>query len=83
MTLVDDARTELDHLVSEAGSAEARDNADYWRTLTVDYVALLQRVKDDTELCFEMVMGIDRMIAAHLGVPLSVVRHRMRGMRLQ
>lgn len=76
--MVRQAREELDHLVSEAGTdAVRRDRAQY-DVLVRDYVALNQRVKDDPELLCEMIFGLDRIVAAYNGVPLAAVRSIMK-----
>jgi uncharacterized protein involved in exopolysaccharide biosynthesis len=74
--LVRQARAELDHLVSEAGTAAVRRDKAQYDTLIADYVALNDRVKDDPELLVEMVFGVDRLIAAYLGLPLAALRAR-------
>ena len=77
MTAVADARTELDRIVSEMRSPEARDPA-YYGTILADYVALLSRpeVKADNELLIELIKGIDGVIATTSPAVLKALQRR-------
>jgi hypothetical protein len=80
LSAASDARAELvERIVADMGRPEAQDPA-YYDTLVSDYVALMFRpeVKADNESLSEMISSLDRVTAAWLGVPVSVLKARKR-----